>query len=213
MTNLIKISEETRKKLIEDLAKVQKVGYDIPDITVENLMSRAQAFPEKHLLDIMYQDGLKKAMKTLICYYAVPVINFDQEYPMHARFFNVIRYCGKMVADSSYDNSNVDESDLEIATVEISSQAAVMMIPEMKEIYDRDFKEKKDFLDLFNILRKKWVEDLVGSNIFWLLLDVMDFPAIHFVDTPVARIDFAIWLKHLTAFWPENVWNWDDFNC
>lgn len=213
MTSLIKISEETRKKLIEDLAKVQKAGYDIPDITVENLMSRAQAFPEKHLLDIMYQDGLKKAMKTLICYYAVPVINFDQEYPMHARLFNVIRYCGKMVADSSYDIANVDESDLEIASVEISSQAAVMMIPEMKEIYDRDFKEKKDFMDLFNILRKKWVEDLVGSNIFWLLLDVMDFPAIRFVDTPVARINFAIWLKHLTAFWPEDIWNWDDFNC
>lgn len=86
MTSSIKISAETRKKLIADLAKVQETGYDIANITVDTLMSRAQVGPEEHLLDIMYQDGLKAAMKTLISYYAVPVVNFDQEYPMHAGF-------------------------------------------------------------------------------------------------------------------------------
>lgn len=63
--NLIKISEETRKNLTADLAKVQETGYDITNISVENLISRAQVLKEVHLLDIMYQDGLKEAMKTL----------------------------------------------------------------------------------------------------------------------------------------------------
>ena len=80
--NLIKISEETRKNLTADLAKVQEAGYDITNISVENLISRAQVLPEVHLLDIMYQDGLKEAMKTLISYYAAPAINYEQEYPM-----------------------------------------------------------------------------------------------------------------------------------
>lgn len=213
MTSSIKISAETRKELIADLAKVQETGYDIANITVDTLMSRAQVGPEEHLLDIMYQDGLKAAMKTLISYYAVPVVNFDQEYPMHAGFFNVFRFCAKMLANSSYDNSNVDESDLEISTSIINSQAAVMLIPELNKICGRNLKEKKDFLELFDILRKNWSEDLFGSNIFWLLLSVMDFPAIEFVDTPVARINFALWLKQLTAFWPESIWNWDNFNC
>ena len=132
---------------------------------------------------------------------------------MHAGFFNVFRFCAKMLANSSYDNSNVDESDLEISTSIINSQAAVMLIPELNEICGRNLKEKKDFLELFDILRKNWSEDLFGSNIFWLLLSVMDFPAIEFVDTPVARINFALWLKQLTAFWPESIWNWDNFNC
>ena len=213
MTNLIKISEETRKKIIADLAKVQEAGYNIPNITVENLMSRAQAFPEKHLLDIMYQDGLKEAVKRLISYYALPVVNFDQEYPMHTGLFDGSRFCAGMVVASSYDDSTVDENDLEIAASKIRSRVAVMMIPELREICGREFKEKNDFLDLFKILRKNWAEDLFGSNIFWLLLNILDFPAIKFVDTPVTRINFAVWLKQLTAFWPEDIWNWDDFNC
>lgn len=212
-TSVIKISEETRKKLITDLAKVQEDGYDIPNINVENLVSRAQAFPENHLLDIMYQDGLKEAVKTLISYYAFPVVNFDQEYPMHTGFFNVFRFCAWMVVSSLYDDSNVDGNDLEIASSIISSRAAVMMIPELKEICGRNVREKKEFLALFDILRKNWNEDLFGSNIFWLLLNILDFPAIKFVDTPVARVNFAIWLKQLTAFWPEDIWNWDDFSC
>lgn len=212
-TSVIKISEETRKKLITDLAEVQEAGYDIPNINVENLVSRAQAFPENHLLDIMYQDGLKEAVKTLISYYALPVVNFDQEYPMHAGFFNVFRFCAGMVVSSLYDDSNVDGNDLEIASSIISSRAAVMMIPELEEICGRNIKEKKDFMDLFDILRKKWNEDLFGSNIFWLLLNILDFPAIKVVDTPVVRVNFTIWLKQLTAFWPEDIWNWDDFSC
>ena len=76
--NLIKISEETRKNLTADLAKVQEAGYGITNISVENLISRAQVLPEVHLLDIMYQDGLKEAMKTLISYYAAPAINYEQ---------------------------------------------------------------------------------------------------------------------------------------
>ena len=106
--NLIKISEETRKNLTADLAKVQEAGYDITNISVENLISRAQVLPEVHLLDIMYQDGLKEAMKTLISYYAAPAINYEQEYPMHTRFLDVFRFCGKMLVDSTYDDFNVD---------------------------------------------------------------------------------------------------------
>ena len=211
--NLIKISEETRKNLTADLAKVQEAGYDITNISVENLISRAQVLPEVHLLDIMYQDGLKEAMKTLISYYAAPAINYEQEYPMHTRFLDVFRFCGKMLVDSTYDDFNVDENDLKIAASKISSQVAAMLIPDLEEIYDRDFKQKKDFMDLFNILNRNWSEDLFGSSIYWLLLGIMDFPAIKFVDTPAGRIKFAIWLKELTAFWPETVWNWDNFDC
>lgn len=211
--NLIKISEETRKNLTADLAKVQEAGYDITNISVENLISRAQVLPEVHLLDIMYQDGLKEAMKTLISYYAAPAINYEQEYPMHTRFLDVFRFCGKMLVDSTYDDFNVDENDLKIAASKINSQVAAMLIPDLEEIYDRDFKEKKDFMDLFNILNRNWSEDLFGSSIYWLLLGIMDFPAIKFVDTPAGRIKFAIWLKELTAFWPETVWNWDNFDC
>ncbi len=211
--NFIKISEETRKSLTADLAKVQEAGCDITNITVENLMSRAQVFPEAHLLDIMYQDGLKEAMKTLISYYAVPVVNYEQEYPMHTRFFDVFRFCGKMLVDSSYDDSNVDGNDLESAASKICALVDVMLIPDSEEIYAKDFKRKKDFLDLFNILNRNWSENSLDSSIYWLLLGVMDFPAIKFVDTPAVRINFAIWLKELTAFWPETVWNWDKFDC
>ena len=111
------------------------------------------------------------------------------------------------------DDFNVDENDLKIAASKISSQVAAMLIPDLEEIYDRDFKEKKDFMDLFNILNRNWSEDLFGSSIYWLFLGIMDFPAIKFVDTPAGRIKFAIWLKELTAFWPETVWNWDNFDC
>lgn len=141
-TSVIKISEETRKKLITDLAKVQEDGYNITNINVENLVSRAQAFPENHLLDIMYQDGLKEAVKTLISYYALPVVNFDQEYPIHTGFFNVFRFCAEMLVSSLYDDSSVDGNYLEIASSIISSRAAVMMIPELKEICGRNIKEK-----------------------------------------------------------------------
>lgn len=58
--NLIKISEETRKNLTADLAKVQETGYDITNISVENLISRAQVLKEVHLLDIMYKMVLRK---------------------------------------------------------------------------------------------------------------------------------------------------------
>ena len=118
-----------------------------------------------------------------------------------------------MLVDSTYDDFNVDENDLKIAASKISSQVAAMLIPDLEEIYDRDFKEKKDFMDLFNILNRNWSEDLFGSSIYWLFLGIMDFPAIKFVDTPAGRIKFAIWLKELTAFWPETVWNWDNFDC
>lgn len=208
-TTSIKITSETRANLIADLAQVPGTDH----VTISDLMSRAQAFPERHLLDIMYQDGLKAAMKTLIAYYAVPVVNFDQEYPMHAGFFNVFHFCGKMIANSSYDASNVDETDLEVASSKISFHAAGMMISGTEKICSRNFKEKKDFLDLLNILRKNWSEDLFGSNIFWLLLSVLDFPAIEWADTPTARIHFAIWLQNLTAYWPETIWNWNDFSC
>lgn len=211
--NLIKISEETRKSLIADIAKVQEAGYDIMNISVENLMSRAQVLPEVHLLDIMYQDGLKGAMKTLISYYAVPVINYEQEYPMHTRFLDVFHFCGKMLVASSYDDSNVDGNDLQNAASKISTLVSGMLIPDSEEIYAKDFKKKKDLVDLFNILNRNWSANLFSSSIYWLLLGVMDFPAIKFVDTPTVRINFAIWLKELTAFWPETVWNWDDFDC
>lgn len=210
-TKFIKISEETRKNLIADFAKVQENGYDVTNITIEKLMSRAQAFPERHLLDIMYQDGLQAAIKTLISYYSVPVINFDQEYPMHAGFFDVFHFCGKMVGGASYDASNVEEINLEHACLAIRGRANVLLIPEMEKIYRRSFKEKKDFLDLFNILRRNWSEELFGENIYLLLYVVLDFPALKFIDSPVSRINFAIWLRQLTAFWPENTWNWDNF--
>ena len=212
-SNFIRISEETRKNLIADIAKVQENGYDVANVTIEKLMSRAQAFPERHLLDIMYQDGLPAAIKTLITYYSVPVINFDQEYPMHAGFFDVFHFCGKMVGGASYDAANVEEVNLDHACLEIRSWANVLLIPEMEKLYQRDFKEKKDFLDLFNIIRKNWSEESFGSNIYSFLYAVMDFPALKFIDSPVARINFAIWLRQLTAFWPETVWNWENFQC
>lgn len=211
--NIIKISEETKKNLIADLAKAKEVGNDITNVSVEKLMSRAQVSPEVHLLDIMYQESLKDAVKTLISYYAVPVVNHDQKYPMHTRFFDVFHFCGKMLVDSSYDDSNVDENDLQNAASKISALVSVMLIPDSEEIYAKDFKKKKDLVDLFNILNRNWSANLFSSSIYWLLLGVMDFPAIKFVDTPTVRINFAIWLKELTAFWPETVWNWDDFDC
>lgn len=130
----------------------------------------------------------------------------------HAEFFNVFHFCGKMIANSSYDASKVDVTDLEVASSTISFYATGMLISGTEEICSRNFKGKKDFLDLFDILRKSWSEDLFGSNIFWLLLSVLDFPAIECADTPVARIHFAIWLQNITACWPEAVWNWNDFS-
>lgn len=211
MENIIKISNETQKKLTADLAAIaQKNDSVATKITADDLISRAQAFPDRHLLDIMYEDGLKAAVKTLVSYYAVPVVNYDQEYPMHHGIFDVFNFCGHWVARSPFDTTHTyDETDLYIADVKIRQHVSTLMIPELMRF--GDIKEKKNFLDVLNIVKNNWNEELFGSNIYWLLINILDYPAIDFVDTPEERIRFAKFIKELTAFWPETVWNWDDY--
>ena len=208
MNNAIKISNETKKNLTADLAAIaQENGYVARTMTADDLVSRAQAFPTRHLLDIMYQDGLKAAMKTLVFYYGVPMINFYQEYPMHQGMFDVFNFCNKWVERSSYDVSHMEESDLSTATMELSNRLAVM-IPEWSGC--KMLKNKKSFLNLLHFIKMNWSEDLFGSNLYWILLEILDFPAIDFVDTPEERIDFTIFLKDLTSCWPEEIWNWKE---
>lgn len=209
MENIIKISNETKKKLTADLAAIaQKNDSVVSTVTADDLVSIAQAFPTRHLLDIMYEDGLKEAMKTLIAYYSVPIINFDQEYPMHHGIFNVFHFCAKWVVKSSYDVSHLEEWDLTTATMKLSTRLTVLT-PEWSGC--EPLKDKQSFLNILNFIKNNWSEDLFGSNLYWILLEILDFPAIDFVDTPEERIRFAKFINELTAFWPETVWNWDDY--
>ena len=203
----IKITNETREKLSTDLSLVPKFSH----IAVDDVISRAQAFPEEHLLDILYKDGMRRAMKTLISYYAFPMVDYGEEYPMHTGFLKVFDFCGNMVACSSDDVSDVDEYALNRVSSNISWRVGVMRFPGKEEFYGVDFKEKKDLLNLLNVLRKHWSEDLVEENMFWMLISILDFPAIKFADDAATRTNFAVWLENLTAFWPETVWNWNDF--
>ncbi len=211
---LIHIQEETRAKLAADLQLAKEARIVTDDLSVDDLVSRAQAFPGRHLLDIMYQYGLKEAVKTLIIYYELPMVNFDQKYPMHYGFLSVFHFCGQWVASASYDDTNIDKDDLYASALEFKSEVNMLMQPDIEEeFWGKDFLNKQDFLDLLNSVRRNWYTSLFEfhSRIYMILPQILDFPAFRFADDPIVRIRFALWLRNLTACWPEDVWNWGNF--
>lgn len=214
--NPIHISAETRTRLVEDFeAMLGDDSYkDEIDAKVNSLISRAQAYPDRHVLDIMYQDDLKVAVKSVISYFALPMINFCQELPMHANFMSVFDFCGHWVASSPFNKDCMADDELDYVVNHIKFYFSTMLLSDkLEEILAHPFDKKQDFLDLMNYLRRHWYpEDVLMPNIFWALLSILDFPAIDFDDTPSSRLTFACMLKDLTAFWPETIWNWGDFD-
>lgn len=210
----IHIQDETRTKLADDLRLASEAGVATGELSADDLISRAQAYPDRHLLDIMYQDGLKAAMKTLITYYAFPMVDFDQEYPMHYGFLSVFHFCGQWVASAPYDDTNLDKDDLYARATRVKFYVNMLMLPGIEEFLGKDFLKKQDFLDLLNSVRRNWNESLFefDPHISQILLKILDFPAFRFTDDPAMRMCFALLLKQLTTCWPEDVWNWGDFD-
>lgn len=210
---LIHVSDDTKKKLIEDFEKYLDGTVQGLDVAkVDTIISRAQAYPDRHLLDIMYQDGLKSAVKTVISYFALPIINFHQDFPMHDNFHLVLEFFQHWV---SLSNFHVDTNeDIEYHVQRLKNCLGVSLLPDLDEILAESFLNKKDFVDLFKMLRRyPYLNDCaMMPTVFWLLLQIMDFPAFDFADTPRSRLYFATMLKSLTAFWPETIWNWGDFD-
>lgn len=210
----IHIQDATKAKLAEDILLAEKAGLTTDALSPNDLISRAQAYPDRHILDIVYQDGLKAAMKTVIRYYAFPMVDFDQEYPMHYGFLSVFNFCGRWVASSPYDDTNLEEDDLYSCATRIRSSVNILLMPNLESFWSKDFLKKQDFLELLNNIRRSWNDSSFefDPHISMTLLYILDFPAIKLADDPATRIRFAFWLKQLTACWPEVEWNWGDFD-
>ncbi len=205
--NTIHIKDETRAKLAADLLQAKEAGIAANDLSVDDLISRAQLDLNNHLLDIMYQDDLKKAMRILISYYGSPMVNYNQEYPMHHGFWHVFHFCGQWVASSPYDATNVDEDEMYYHSMKITNNLSMILLSGIDTLpFKKEFSTKQEMLDLLNTLRRNWDEDVLEPHIFWILIHILNFPAIKFVDDSATRIRFALWLKNLTAYWPEDVW-------
>ncbi len=214
-TTLIHVSNATRKKLAEDLERYfsNTPHAPIDDTVIDGTISRAQAFPDNHLLDVMYQQGLRAAVKILISYFALPMITYSQSAPMHGNFFTVFDFCGHWVASSPFHEIDVTTEDHCTSFHNIKKSLSMIFIPEVRDLRTRDFTNKQDFLDVFNVLRSNWNQaDLLMPSIFGILQSILDFPTFDLIDNPVTRMAFVTIIKNLTACWAESVWNWYDFD-